>query len=177
MCSFESLDIDLKALKTDDTHLDFSLANDYFSSLEGAEVSKGKVTVALDIHKTTDRYFDLSFHISGQVTVTCDRCLDEMEQPIDTEARLFAKLGDEYAEDDDLVTVDESEGTLNLAWFVYQFIVLDIPIKHVHAPGKCNRAMIQMLEEHSATRSGDGEGRQAMDPRWSELLKLKETKD
>lgn len=177
MCSSDSLNIDLKALKADDTHLVFSLADDYFSSLEGAEVSKGSVTVALDIHKTADRCFDLSFHISGQVAVACDRCLDEMEQGIDTSARLFAKLGDGYAEDDDLVTVDESSGTLNLAWFIYQFVVLGIPIKHVHAPGKCNRAMIQMLEEHSATRSGDGGRQLAMDPRWSELLKLKETKD
>ena len=59
-----------------------------------------------------------------------------------------------------------------MAWLIYEFIALDIPIKHVHAPGKCNAAMIKALEEHSATRSSDEDGA-AVDPRWSELEKLK----
>ena len=96
-----------------------------------------------------------------------------MNQPIDTTNRLVAKFGQEYSEDDDLVTVDENEGILDVSWFIYEFIVLNIPIKHVHAPGKCNRDMMKVLEEHSATRSGVEE-EQKIDPRWSELLKLKE---
>jgi len=42
----------------------------------------------------------------------------------------------------------------------------------VHAPGKCNPAMVRALEEYSAARSGE-EDEQAMDPRWEALLKLK----
>jgi uncharacterized metal-binding protein YceD (DUF177 family) len=51
--------------------------------------------------------------------------------------------------------------------------MLAIPIKHVHAPGKCNSAMTQKLEELSgAVRSGEEEA-EAIDPRWEALLKLK----
>ncbi|MDD7074960.1 MAG: DUF177 domain-containing protein, partial [Prevotella sp.] len=53
---------------------------------------------------------------------------------------------------------------------------LNIPIKHVHAPGKCNRDMMKALEAHSATRS-DVEIEDSIDPRWSELLKIKEKSD
>ena len=56
----------------------------------------------------------------------------------------------------DLVTVPENEGILDVSWFVYEFIVLALPIRHVHAPGKCNPAMIRALNEHSAARSGFG---------------------
>jgi uncharacterized metal-binding protein YceD (DUF177 family) len=94
-------------------------------------------------------------------------------KPINTDNRLVVKFGEEYSEEDDLVTVDENEGIIDVAWFIYEFIVLNIPIKHVHAPGKCNPAMIKMLEEHSATRSSDGDEEDAIDPRWSELEKLK----
>ena len=115
----------------------------------------------------------MNFIIKGTVVVPCDLCLDDMEQPVKAESRLVAKFGKENSEDDDLVIVDENEGILDVSWFMYESIVLNIPIKHVHAPGKCNREMMKALEAHSATRS-DVEVEDTMDPRWSELLKIKE---
>jgi len=41
----------------------------------------------------------------------------------------------------------------------------------VHAPGKCNHAMTEKLEELSAARSSDEAGE--IDPRWSALKDLK----
>ena len=96
-----------------------------------------------------------------------------MEQPIEADNRLAVKLGTGYSEDDDLVTIDENEGLLDVSWFIYEFIALAIPIKHVHEPGMCNAAMIEALEEHSAARSSDEEDEQAIDPRWEALKKLK----
>ena len=96
-----------------------------------------------------------------------------MDQPIETDNRLLAKLGEEYSEDDDIVTVEKEEAILDTSWFVYESIALSIPIKHEHAPGKCDPAMIKALEEHSATRSSDEDDAENMDPRWSELKKLK----
>ena len=97
----------------------------------------------------------------------------EMSQPIETDNRLAVKLGAEYSEDDDLVTIDENEGILDVAWFIYEFIALAIPIRHVHEPGMCNAAMIEALEEHSAARSSDEEGAEVIDPRWEALRKFK----
>ena len=76
--------------------------------------------------------------------------------------------------DDDVVTVDENEGILDASWLVYEFIVLAIPIRHVHAPGKCDPAMTKVLEELSSDRSSGEESGGAVDSRWSELLKLKD---
>ena len=95
-----------------------------------------------------------------------------MDQSIETDNRLVVKFGEDYSEDDDLVTVAENEGILDVSWFIYEFIALNIPIKHVHAPGKCNPAMIRVLEEHSAVRSGEGDEK-ATDPRWAALEQLK----
>jgi uncharacterized metal-binding protein YceD (DUF177 family) len=96
-----------------------------------------------------------------------------MEQPVAADNRLTVKLGAEYNEDDDWVIIDENEGILDLSWFIYEFIALAIPIQHVHEPGKCNAAMIEALEEHSAARSSDEDDRQDIDPRWEALRKLK----
>lgn len=173
MCSLEPFKIDLKGLTDDETSLVFNLGSDYFEAIDAPEVREGDVAVRLSIHRTAERYFELDFHIEGEVTVQCDRCLDDMAQAIMTDGRIVAKFGEEYSEEDDLVTVEEDDGVLDVAWFIYEFIALNIPVKHVHEPGECNRAMIQMLEEHSATRSSDGEDEKPIDPRWSGLLKLK----
>ena len=106
------------------------------------------------------------------VLVPCDICLELMEQPIETTQRLEVRLGTENSEEDDLVTVAEDEGILDVAWLIYELTALAIPVRHVHAPGKCNPAMIRVLEEHSAVRSGEGDEK-ATDPRWAALEQLK----
>ena len=172
MFSLEPFKIDLNGLKEGITTLNFDLGNAYFEAIDAPLTSKGNLNVELVIGRTSD-FFELNFHTEGVITVQCDRCLDDMEQCINTDNRLVAKFGDEYSEDDDLITVPEDEGLIDVAWFIYEFIELDVPIKHVHAPGKCNPAMIEMLNEHSATRSSDGNSKKPVDPRWSKLEKLK----
>jgi uncharacterized metal-binding protein YceD (DUF177 family) len=96
-----------------------------------------------------------------------------MVQPVENEGRLIAKLGTVYSEEDDTITVAEDEGILDTAWYIYELIALAIPIRHVHAPGKCNPAMSKVLEELSADRSSDAVSDQPVDPRWSKLKDLK----
>ena len=166
MCNLESFKIDLKGMKTDEQRLEFDLNDDFFKALDVSEVNGGALHVSVSIRKATG-FYELQFHAEGTVTVPCDICLDDMDQPIETDHVLVAKLGAETnTEDDDVVTVDENEGILDTSWLI-------LPIKHVHAPGKCNSAMTQKLEELSgAVRSGEEEDRE-IDPRWEALKKLK----
>jgi len=174
MSVLEILKIDLKGLKESETTLEFNLDDSFFAALEGSQLEHGSLHVSVSIRKMTG-FFEFAFHTQGSVTVSCDRCLDDMEQPIDADNRLTVKLGDHYSEDDDAVTIDENEGILDMSWLIYEFIMLAIPIKHVHAPGKCNSAMTQKLEELSgAVRSSEEEDEAAIDPRWEALLKVKE---
>ena len=181
MNKLETYWIDLKGLKEEVMSLEYDLDDSFFASLEDAELEHGALHVSVSIRKTAG-LFELLFHTEGTVTVTCDLCLDDMQQPIDAENRLMVKLtadnrqrttdaGDRATVDDEFITVSEDDGVLDLSWFLYEFIVLAIPIKHVHAPGKCNHAMTQKLEELSAARSSDEA--KDMDPRWSALLKVK----
>ena len=72
---------------------------------------------------------------------------------------------------------------------MYEFIALAIPMKHVHAPGKCNKAMSSKLSKHLRTTSDDemdedsfvpeesnelvnDDTETAVDPRWDELKKI-----
>ena len=130
--------------------------------------------------------FEMNFQIEGVVMVPCDRCLDDMEIPIDTHNRLVVKFGKEYAEEsDEVVVIPEDEGAINLAWFLYEFIALAIPMKHVHAPGKCNKAMMGALSKHLRSSADDEDYmddveendadldvEREIDPRWKDLKKI-----
>ena len=172
MGSLEHFKIDLKGLTDELTQLEFDLDKDYFEALDENDVDNGALHVSLSIRKASG-FFELLFHTVGSIDITCDRCLDLMEQPIETDNRLVVKLGSTNSEDDDTVMVDENEGILDTSWLIYEFIALAIPIQHVHATGKCNPAMTKALEELSADRSGDEESSQAIDPRWEKLKDLK----
>ena len=134
MCRLERFKIDLKGLVAGETTLEWDLDKGFFEALDETEVESGALHVSLSIRKESG-FFELQFHTVGTVDITCDRCLDLMEQPIETDNRLVVKLGSSNSEDDDTVIVDENEGILDLSLYIYEFIALSIPIKHVHATG------------------------------------------
>jgi uncharacterized metal-binding protein YceD (DUF177 family) len=65
------------------------------------------------------------------------------------------KFGEQFSEEDEIVIVPESDGGINIAWFLYEFIVLNIPMKHVHATGECNKTMVGKLKKHIIRQKDD----------------------
>ncbi len=190
MGKFDKYKIDLKGMEADSCTYEFALDNLFFANIDGPEVQKGKVNVVLVVKKTS-RAFELNFQTDGIVWVPCDRCLDDMEQPISSTDKLLVKFGHEYAEEgDNLIVIPEEEGEINVAWFIYEFIALSVPMKHVHAPGKCNKAMNSKLNKHLRTTPDDEMSEDTfapeeeselmneettempVDPRWDELKKI-----
>ncbi len=195
MAKLSHFKIDLKILPEGINTYTYELDQKYFDAIDHEEVRKGNVKVELTVRKTIGAY-EFNFHLKGVIQIPCDRCLDEMHQEIDTNNRLIVKLGEEYSEDsDEIVTIPADEGAINIAWYLFEFIVLNIPLKHVHEAGKCNKAMTSKYRKHRAVDISDNDGdddatdedlnvedddtdfteevTQNTDPRWDELKKLK----
>lgn len=170
---------------------EFLLDNIFFANIDEPEVQKGKLKVVLEVKKTS-RAYDLNFHIEGVVWVPCDRCLDDMEQLVSTSEKLVVKFGSEHgSEGDNIIIVPESEGDINIAWLIYEFIALAIPMKHVHAPGKCNKTVAGKLNKHlrlSADDDNEGDMEDmsedvivdndndiSVDSRWNDLKEILNT--
>ena len=155
MGKFDLYRVELKNLSPGVHEYEYFLENKFFVDIDGDEVQKGKVKVNLTV-KRTSMVFDMNFQLEGIVYVPCDRCLDDMELPVSTQNKLVVKFGKEYAEEsEEIVIIPEEEGEINLAWFIYEFIALAIPMKHIHAPGKCNKTMSSKLKKHTARRADD----------------------
>lgn len=176
MGRFDKYNVDLKGMKASSLDLEFDLDNAFFADIDGEEFQKGTVKAKVVVKKGRD-IFDFSFALTGTVVVPCDRCLDDLEIEVDTVNTLRVKLGDSYADEGDIVIIPEQEGDLNIAWYLYEFIVLALPMKRVHAPGKCNHEMTGRLKKHSAEAVGDEGEEMQVDPRWAGLKDIQIDED
>lgn len=190
MGKFDIYKIDLKGMRDDLAAYEYILDSDYFTYIGEQELQEGKVVVELTVKRGLD-VFELDFQISGVVSVPCDRCLENMDLPISSNERLIVKFGRTYSEEaDNLIIIPEEEGVINVAWLMYEFIVLAVPMRHVHAPGECNKDMAAKLSRHlridaaeeeleedeflneEDSESGSEVKAAEIDPRWNELRKI-----
>jgi len=189
MSKFELYNIVLKDIINETRTFEFDLDDTYFKKIDSPEVQKGNVKAKVSVQRKLST-FDLQFILDGTIIIPCDRCLDDMEQPIHYKEKLQVKFGDTFAEEDEIVIVPESDGGINIAWFLYEFIVLNIPIKHVHATGECNKTMVNKLKKHITRQKGDDDDEDNLvefdddddfiadevqtDPRWDGLQNITE---
>jgi len=154
MSKFELYNIVLKDLNNETRTVEFDLDDAYFKKIDSPEVQKGNVKAKVSVQKKLNT-FELMFTLDGSIFIPCDRCLDDMEQPIHYKEKLQVRFGDKFDEIDEIVIVPESDGGINVAWFLYEFIVLNIPMKHVHATGECNKTMVIKLKKHITRHKSD----------------------
>ena len=175
----DSYRIDVKGMRTGVAEYRFAVDDAFFQAVEGTLVRSGKVDVRLKIREKEGGYA-FTFQIKGTVHVPCDRCLDDMDVEIEAERMLTVKLGEEYADEGDLLVLPYDEATLDVAGLIYEFIALEVPLTHVHEPGHCNAGMTEALaahwvvssEEQDASGDEEGTGEKPVDPRWDKLKEM-----
>lgn len=155
MSKFGEYNIQIKTMPLGKSQVEYHLTNDFFEAIGEDAIQKGDLQAVVSIDKGMNQT-ELNFAIKGKVVVLCDRCLDEMNQPITAKGHLIVKLGKEFQDDgDDVVIVPEEQGTINVSWFLYEFINLAIPIKHVHPFGLCNKEAADKLSEILVTSADE----------------------
>ena len=152
---------------------DFSAGNDFFELFENPDIHGGNLDIRLFLNRKS-QFLELTFRITGYLNISCDRCLDDFDHPIDTENMLYVRFGEENEEISDTVMVMSREETrLNIAQYIYEFAVLALPVQKIHPEDKhgnsgCNKEMLKKLK--TFTRK---ETENETDPRWDALNKLK----
>lgn len=157
MGKFSAYKLPLKSLAPGTHEFDYKLDKQFFANMEYDDVRDADLDVHLTVVYDNDLY-KLHFDIKGTVLMLCDRCLDDLVIPIDTTYDINVEYGDDYNdESDDLLIIPSSDNELNVAYMLYDTVVLAIPIKHVHPMGKCNRQMSALLKKHRAGLSAEDE--------------------
>lgn len=185
----------LKTLSVGVQDFKYHLDAAFFNDVEATEVREASVDASLKVDRKDDGYYLLSFGFSGEITIPCDRCLDDMQLSVDTTYDLTVKEGDEYDDSDDKVLVIPGHWReLDLTPLMRDTVLLTIPIMHAHPEGECNEEMLERLEQMRAVNITDDEqlhGEEGecsdnddesnnnsstddIDPRWAALKKLKD---
>ncbi len=126
---------------------DYIIDNTFFEQFDYSEIQEGDLKVHLDLEKKAT-LMEAFFQISGKVTLLCDRCTDEYDQPVATENELIYKFGSEAIEDENVITVFHHEHQIDIAHPIYEFIMTSLPSKRLHPKGACNESMLKIMEQY-----------------------------
>ncbi len=163
--------IRISGLVDGDHDFSFELDQQFFAIFENPEIEKGMVQAKVIFEKRTG-ILALHFNLSGEVEVICDRCLEPFMAPLDTEQTIFVKLGEVAGEvDDDVIIIARDEHEIEVAQYMYEFILLALPFQRIHPEDKdgnssCDPSMLKKLEAHKAN---DLDQNSRSDPRWDAL--------
>ena len=133
---------------------EFELVDAFFGLTPEGDIQQAEVSVNVEMTKQ-DRQLEFSFLLDGWVLLPCDRCLEEYKQEITGEFNLLGKFGDGNNEDEfDVVWLPKEEYQIDLLQYLYEYVVLSLPMRKVHpdqADGKagCNPEMLEILKKLS----------------------------
>ena len=143
----EKLKLNLNRHYSEPETLLFSIHGDMLTNVEKPLVRGGDVEVEVSVRPAAYG-LQLGFRVKGTVAVDCDRCLGELVLPIYTEQTLRIKHGDAYCDEGDVVSIPPEQTELDLWPFIYDYIMLAIPLQHTHAEGECDQEMEDELRKY-----------------------------
>ena len=166
--------VQFSGLKPGKYEYDYTLDNTFFEEFDNDELREGSVDFRVVLDKK-ERMLMFTFSFSGIVKSICDRCLGELDVPVEGENTLCVKFSDtETSDNEDVVILPETAYKIDLAQWMYEYVGVSVPMRRVHAEGECDAEMLKYITEESDEEpESEGNGSE-IDPRWSALKELLE---
>lgn len=180
MKDLKEFDISFIGLKEGIHQFEYTIDKKFFDFFNYDEFYDSNVKVMLSFLKNTT-IFELDFAFSGWVEVACDLTTELFHQPIEADIHLIVKFGDEYNdENEELLIIPHSENKMNVAQYIYEAIVLAVPIKRVHPgviDGSLHSEVLEKLKEFEIKDEDQEEEQEENktkenDPRWNKLKNI-----
>jgi len=163
-------------LKIGTHHYDYKIEKAFFEYFEYEDFNDANVKVDVILLKNTT-LLELNFKISGTVNINCDITNEPFNQNIENEFDLVVNFGDEYNDENiDILVLPHGAYEINIQQYIYELIVLSVPIKRIHPgveDGTLSSDILEKLKELSPKLDDEQkEDNKEIDPRWNTLKKL-----
>ncbi|MEG0807847.1 MAG: DUF177 domain-containing protein [Alistipes sp.] len=172
----ETYSIAYKGLKNGLHDFQFEVDSALFAAYDNTEIKNCDCAVAVALGRA-ETMLTLDVTITGEVTVACDRCLEDCSLPIDFEGELLVKFSDEIDEyDGEVMWLSPVENEVNLAQYIYESILLSLPYQRVHPEGQCDPVMLErfrIISEEELTAIA-ARAEEHNEGEWAKLAALKE---
>ena len=183
MKDLKEFDISFIGLKEGIHQFEYTIDKKFFDFFNYDEFYDSNVKVELSFLKNTT-IFELDFVFLGWVEVACDVTTELYHQPIEASIRLIVKFGEDYNdENEELLIIPFSESNINVAQYIYEAIVLAVPLKRIHPgviDGSLHSEILEKLKEFEIFEIKEEEDQaeeeenknKEIDPRWNKLKNI-----
>ena len=159
-------------LKEGKHQFDYVIDNKFFETYEYDEILGATINVHLDFVKKST-LLELNFSATGEINVVCDVTSEHYLESIDTSLSLVVKFGNEFNNDnEEILIIPHSEFQLDVAQFIYEMIVLAVPVKKVHPGIEDGTLQSDILDKLEELKPKETTNNKDTDPRWSKLKDL-----
>jgi uncharacterized metal-binding protein YceD (DUF177 family) len=163
-------------LKLGKHHFEYQISNAFFEIFDYNEYQNSNIKVNVVLEKKST-LLELSFKHKGFVNVPCDLTSEDFDMPIKGKMKLIVRFGEEFNNDnEELLILPHGEFEIDIAQYIYEMIVLSVPLRRVH-PGikdgslqtealtKLNELAVKEIKEENKEEEN-------IDPRWDKLKQL-----
>jgi uncharacterized protein len=147
---FSAFSLPIQGLKVGIHEYQYTLDASFFKLFEDSLIGESELVVSVALDKRYDMMI-LDFEMEGWIQSDCDRCSASIHLPISSEQTLFVKYSEEKEEEEDeVIFIHREAPELNLAKYLYEFVVLSLPISSTYDcekedPRPCNMEVLALL--------------------------------
>jgi uncharacterized metal-binding protein YceD (DUF177 family) len=157
MDSFREFSVPLRSLYDGFHSFNWHLDESFFKNFETSLLDNGNFKVEARIDKQDD-LSTVNLVINGSYRSNCDRCLAEIDIPIEKEYLFYIKTGDGVSDDADLVMLSPEATELKMADIIYDYVCLSLPLSQVMDCEKmpvrpCNMEVLDRIQSEEGLHS------------------------
>jgi len=156
--------IPLNGLAAGESRFSWHAGKEFFEGFDNAEILAAEIDIEVVAEKS-GRYLGIDCSLDGTVTLECDRCLDDLDLPVEIDIRLSIKYGSEENSEDhqegerEVLFVPQDEAELDMSQIIYDYVCLSLPMQRVHQDGGCNPEVMKRYasaQDHEVSQQEDG---------------------
>ncbi len=162
-------------LKLGKHQFEYQVDNTFFANFDYNEFESSNIKVNVVLEKKST-LMELTFKHKGTINVSCDLTNEMFDLPIKGKINLIVNFGDEFNNDnEELLIVPHGEHQIDISQYIYEMVVLSVPLKRVHPgikDGSLKTPVLDKLKELSGNEKKEIIQEENTDPRWDKLKKL-----
>lgn len=173
MEGYMELVLNLPKVPVGETVVTTQVNTDFFSEFEDSPISEASYHVWAELDRKPGMYI-LTVTAEGWHAATCDRCLEPIRLPGTAKYEYYFQKGEQPvdAPAEDLILLEGNETELDLRPFVYETIVLSLPMVNMYdceddPEAPCDENVLKILRE------GERRALEKENPAWDVLKKIK----
>jgi uncharacterized metal-binding protein YceD (DUF177 family) len=163
-------------LKLGKHQFEFQIKKAFFDSFDYHEYEDCDIKVSIVLDKKSTM-LELSFKHNGTIHVPCDVTNEMFDLPIKGKIKLVVNFGEEFNNDnEELLILPHGEHQIDVSQYIYEMIVLSVPLKRVHPGIKDGTLQTETLDKLSnlsiKEQKKESKKEDDIDPRWDKLKQL-----